>query len=85
MYTYLYLKNPNISWALDYESYFTLIHSAMNENDFTPVTFLQHMQALHLHQSRNFNQNCLFMYASPREGFRLQFSQKTVLLSKLFI
>ena len=52
---------------------------------FTPVAFLQYLHALNLHQSRNFNQNYLFMYASPRKGFRLHFSEKGVfLLNKMF-
>ena len=29
----LYLKNPNISWVFDDESYFTLSHSTINGND----------------------------------------------------
>ena len=30
---YLYLKNPNISWVLDDESYFTHSHSSINGNN----------------------------------------------------
>ncbi|RNA22392.1 hypothetical protein BpHYR1_038304 [Brachionus plicatilis] len=46
----LYIKNPNISWILDDESYFTLSH----------VTLLQHKQVQSIPQLRNLSRNNLF-------------------------
>ena len=66
-------------------SYSIIVHS-MGTKHFILLTFLHHLHALNSHRFRNLIQNCLLMYESPRKGFRLQFSEKTVLLStKLFI
>ena len=42
----LYLKNQNISWVLDDESYFTLSQSSINGNYlFIQITLLKRLQA----------------------------------------
>ncbi|RNA44608.1 hypothetical protein BpHYR1_035201 [Brachionus plicatilis] len=63
----LYLKNPNISWILDDESYFTLSHGKISGNDkFTRVTLLQHQQVQNVPQLRNLIRNYLFGWSFLR-------------------
>ncbi|RNA14881.1 tripeptidyl-peptidase 2 [Brachionus plicatilis] len=73
----LFLKNPNISWILDDESYFTLSHDIINGNDiFTEVILLQHQQVQNIPQLRNLSINYLFVWSFQRKVFRHQSYEK---------
>ena len=74
----LYLKNPNISWILDDESYFTLRHGKINGNDIFYTNNISATPASTKYTPvKNFEQKLLILYVISERGISAPIIRKS--------